>query len=545
MASVTDFKKLKKRQARRRGLKLLALVGLILVAAYLFSSIVNTPGFVGLSSVLDMIKGGPGYPIDAPGGKVKGMYQNESSIVLLNETTIYFYNTSGSEVHNELHRMSNPQIKTNGTMLLAYDRGSKSYAAFSRNTPFYNATTDDAIRIADIASNGALAVATQTDNAQTRVTVLDSHQREQYIWKTDNVVTALDISDNGSNVAIGSSYVDQGELKNVVTILRSGEEQGRFELANQLILEVGFDGSHVRCITDKSAILLNSDGSVLGQFDYNGQALAGYAMHEDGVALIFGDYEQDRKYTLASVSDDFTTLNGTATLTDSLQRVKAYEGTILILGASSFQEYSAYDCTLLQEVDAESYYDIQPMGNSVYAITPTEIIRLDLEQPNRFSLFSNKEPQELPEGTQQNQQTQEELDLLQSILDGMENHDEEMTVGESQTQQPVQEQQDGAQEELPQDKEELSEEQQQPEPEQQQPDEGESDGQSTGEQENTDTDTRNQGPSHVAVQNEGSQPEYHNEDELSDNSQQGTQTEEPSTEQSEGGGGFFSSRPAQ
>ena len=184
MAKVTDFKTLKKRQARRRSVKLLVLVALILLAAYLFSSIVNTPSFAGLSSVLDMIKGGPGYPIDAPGGKVKGMYQNGSSVVLLNETTIYFYNTSGSEVYSELHRMSNPQVETSGNMLLNYDRGSKSYAAYSRNNLFYSATTDDAIRCGDISSNGCIAIATQTDNAQSRVTVLDSHQREQYTKAT-------------------------------------------------------------------------------------------------------------------------------------------------------------------------------------------------------------------------------------------------------------------------------------------------------------------------------------------------------------------------
>ena len=49
MAKVTDFKTLKKRQARRRSVKLLLLVALILLAAYLFSSIVNTPSFAGLS----------------------------------------------------------------------------------------------------------------------------------------------------------------------------------------------------------------------------------------------------------------------------------------------------------------------------------------------------------------------------------------------------------------------------------------------------------------------------------------------------------------
>ena len=136
MAKITDFRELKRRQARKRGMKLLALIALVLVGTYLLSSIVNTPNFAGLSSVVDMIKGGPGYPIDAPGGKAKGMYQNESSLVMLNETTIYFYNTSGSEVYSAQHRMGNPQVETSGTMLLNYDRGSKTYAAYSRTTCF-------------------------------------------------------------------------------------------------------------------------------------------------------------------------------------------------------------------------------------------------------------------------------------------------------------------------------------------------------------------------------------------------------------------------
>lgn len=172
-----------------------------------------------------------------------------------------------------------------------------------------------------------------------------------------------------------------------------------------------------------------------GQFDYKGQSLAAFSMYDNGVILVFGDYEQDRKYTMASVASDFFTLNGTATLTDSLQKVKAYGNTILVLGASSFQQYSTYDCTLLKEESNEAYYDIQPMGNSIYAMTTTQIVRLPLEEPSKFSLFGSHSPQQLPDAEEQ-QQSQEELDLLQSILNGMQNAAEEpegneVTVGES------------------------------------------------------------------------------------------------------------------
>lgn len=528
MAKVTDFKKLKQRQARRRAFKLAGLAGVILTIAYLLSSLVNSPEFAGLSSLGDMIKGGPGYPIDAPGGKIKGMYQNDSGIILLNETTLYIYNTSGTEVYSNLHRMGNPQVQTSGTMMLNYDRGSKTYAAYSRNNPFYNGSTDEAIRCGAISQNGCIAIATQTENAQTRVTVLDSRQREQYVWKTDNVVTALAMSDNGSAVAIASSYAQAGELKNVLTVLKNGQEQNRYELANQLILALEFDGSNVRCITDKNAFILGTEGKIIGQFDYKGQSLAAFAMYENGVALVFGDYEQDRKYTLASVADDFYTLNGTTTFDDSLQKVKAIGNTILVLGGSSFHEYSAYDCELLKEETNESYYDIQPMGNSIYAMTTTQIVRLPLEEPSRFALFSHKEPQQLPDGSP-TEQSQQEIDLLQSILDGMKREEEkaqqsqgqELTVGESQEiidQIPLEDtafESSQAQEESS----EVEEEENEFDPE------------------NPDG-VLNQGPDHLPVQNEDLQPEFSQEEappesETSEQPQQSDKADEQEKQETE------------
>lgn len=528
MAKVTDFKKLKQRQARRRAFKLAGLAGVILAIAYLLSSLVNSPEFAGLSSLGDMIKGGPGYPIDAPGGKIKGMYQNDSGIILLNETTLYIYNTSGTEVYSNLHRMGNPQVQTSGTMMLNYDRGSKTYAAYSRNNLFYNGSTDEAIRCGAISQNGCIAIATQTENAQTRVTVLDSRQREQYVWKTDNMVTALAMSDNGSAVAIASSYAQAGELKNVLTVLKNGQEQNRYELANQLILALEFDGSNVRCITDKNAFILGTEGKIIGQFDYKGQSLAAFAMYENGVALVFGDYEQDRKYTMASVADDFYTLNGTTTFDDSLQKVKAIGNTILVLGGSSFHEYSAYDCELLKEETNESYYDIQPMGNSIYAMTTTQIVRLPLEEPSRFALFSHKEPQQLPDGSP-TEQSQQEIDLLQSILDGMKREEEkaqqsqgqELTVGESQEiidQIPLEDtafESSQAQEESS----EVEEEENEFDPE------------------NPDG-VLNQGSDHLPVQNEDLQPEFSQEEappesETSEQPQQSDKADEQEKQETE------------
>lgn len=247
-----------------------------------------------------------------------------------------------------------------------------------------------------------------------------------------------------------------------------------------------------------------------------------------GVALVFGDYEQDRKYTMASVADDFYTLNGTTTFDDSLQKVKAIGNTILVLGGSSFHEYSAYDCELLKEETNESYYDIQPMGNSIYAMTTTQIVRLPLEEPSRFALFSHKEPQQLPDGSP-TEQSQQEIDLLQSILDGMKREEEkaqqsqgqELTVGESQEiidQIPLEDtafESSQAQEESS----EVEEEENEFDPE------------------NPDG-VLNQGSDHLPVQNEDLQPEFSQEEappesETSEQPQQSDKADEQEKQETE------------
>lgn len=179
-------------------------------------------------------------------------------------------------------------------------------------------------------------------------------------------------------------------------------------------------------------------------------------------------------------------------------------------------------------MDGESYYDIQPLGNSVYAMTTTEIVRLTLETPNRLSFFSNKEQVQLPEDAQQEQQTQEELDLLQSILDGMEQQSDELTVGESGEQQLEKTQEEQTQSELP--AEEEQQEQSEPSTDSEQ--------QAQEESPAEETEQSNQEPSHVTVQNEDSQPEYSSEDQT-----QSPQEEQDDSQQDQGG--FFSSRPAQ
>ena len=537
MAKVTDFKKLKKRQARRRGLGLLALIALVLVGAYLLSALVNTPNFAGLSSVLDMIQGGPGYPIDAPGGKVKGMYQNGSSLVVLNETTIYFYNTSGSEVYSAQHRMANPQVSTSGTMLLNFDRGSKTYTAYSRNNQFYTGTTETAIRCGAISQNGCIAIATQSENAHSQVQVLDNKQRLQYTWSSDDVVTAIAISNNGNLVGVATSSVQQGELQNCVTVLRNGEEQFKYTLANQLVLAMEFDATSLRCVTDRSALLLDTNGKTVGQFDYKGQPLSGFAMYDNGLVLVFGDYEQDRSYTLASVDDDFFTLNGTAIISDSLQKIKAYENTILVLGGSALYEYSAYDCSLVRQEAEGSYYDFEPMGNSIYAITGTEIVRLTLAEPSRFSLFGSHTPQELPDG--EAEQSQEDLDLLESILSGFDKDKQsqtvEPTIGASNESETVYE--EGFIESEP------------TEPESQTPEQEETAAPAVGEDFDPDNPdgVQNTAPSQLPVQNEDAEPEFSNEDDLAGNEQTGDrqeeqQQEQQETQQTQEDGKLFSSR---
>lgn len=407
MSNVTDLQALKRKKIRKKAYHALLIITAALLLVYGVSKLTNNPNFVGFSSILELFRTGEGYPLNAPGGKSKGMYENSGNLIVVNETNLYMYNANGSTTFDVPHQMINPKVVMKGSMVLNYDRGSKSYSAYNRSTPFVSTKSDDPIRCGDISADGQIVLATQKGTSQSVVTVYDkSHQ-----WKikreiNESTVTAVAISDNGNRVAIATSYVENGILKSKLTLMQGDKTTGERVLDGQLILTMQYRGDHVQVITDQEAFLCDSAAKLLGQYQFS-QTLASYDIHNNGVVLVLGDYEQERRYTIVSLSADSQTVLGKNLIEESLQqKVKVLENTIVVLGSKDLVQYSVIDCSVLQKDAADSYYDMQPMGKWVYAMTSTQIVRVPLVEPSKFSILNK-----IAQGELEIQQNQEQMEL--------------------------------------------------------------------------------------------------------------------------------------
>lgn len=389
MSNVTDLDQIRRKRKNKRLAKAILIIAGLLVLLYGAVAVIQSPSFSGLASLEDLIHGGSGYPVEAPGGQVQGMYSSDSELVVINETNLFLYSASGNQDENILHRMSNPQVVTRGNMVLSYDRGGRSYAAYNRSTAFAAAQLDYPIRCADITAAGEMAIATQQDGAKSVVTLYDRDQKVKMQWQSTTVnVSAIAISDSADLVAISGIFVENGVLKSRLTILQGSRQVGEKIFEDQAILDLQVVGSQVVGVTDQGVFLCDKEGNLRGHYLVQDQ-LAGFALHDGGAVLMVGDYEQNRQYSLLTIDGDCSTVRGRAIVRENLQSLKVQGNTILVLGGETLSQYSLLDCQLLRSDPSESIYSMQPMGGYVYLATTSQLTRLPLADPGHLATFTD------------------------------------------------------------------------------------------------------------------------------------------------------------
>lgn len=414
VSNVTDLDQIRRKRKNKRLAKAILLILGVLVVLYGAVAVMQSPDFAGLASLEDLIHGGSGYPVEAPGGQVQGMYSSSSELVVVNETNLFLYSASGSQDENILHRMTNPQVVTRGNMVLSYDRGGRSYAAYNRSTAFAAAQLDDPIRCADITANGEMAIATQQDGAKSVVTLYDRDQKVQMQWQSTTVnVSAVALSDDANLLAVSGLYVENGVLKSRLTILQGNRQVGEKILEDQMILDLRVVGNQVMGVTDQGVFLCDKEGTLRGNYLVQDQPLAGFALHDGGAVLMVGDYEQNRQYTLLTIDNDCSTVRGRAIVRENLQSLKVQGNTILVLGGETLSQYSLLDCQLLRSDAAENIYSMQPMGNYVYLASTSQLSRISLADPGHLASFADLFRQAGDE--EEEQQSESQLPTVEAV----------------------------------------------------------------------------------------------------------------------------------
>lgn len=378
MAQITDLSEVRQKRHKKRTRKGLLLIVIILLLTFTLSVLFSSREKYGFSSLTDWFQSGNGYPIEAPGGKSKGMYELNGLLCVVNDTDLLMYNAKGGEVFSGKHQMADPQARIDDSMLLLFDQGAKSYTLYQNHVPLVDSETDYVIYNGAVSSKGSFALSTRSEDYLSQVTVYDKNGREQYSWNYSNkIVTCIALSQSGNHLAVSGLYTEDGTMKSQLLLYYNGELVDSREFNDAVLCSLVFVGENeIKGISDRGAFVISSKGKLLGEYDYQSQPLSAYCNSAESTVVLLGDYRQNGGYHVVALDQSMNRKSSTE-IKGNIHVMKADANNVYLLAGNQYYQIDLAGGEHLAEEKSEYLYDLQPIGKGVFAITNEEIIRIE------------------------------------------------------------------------------------------------------------------------------------------------------------------------
>ena len=399
MEQVTNLGEVRKKRKRKKLLRAAAAIIFILAVTYGAAAIMNHQDYMGPASFFTMLQGGEGYPVEAPGGKSKGLYTAGGNLAVVNDTDLFLYNTKGSQIFNVKHHMANPLAKSAGNFLLMFDRGGKGYSLYNRVDPVADGKMETPIYTGAVAQNGVFAIATRGKDYLSQVTVYSRSSQEQYSWNyADKMATNIALSPNGNKMAVAALYTQDGVLHSQLLLYNDGQLVETRDFEDEVVCHLLFTNDDtIVGITDATAFSITSKGKLRGEFHYQGQGLSAFAATEHTTVLLLGSYQQNGGYDLISLTEDMLK-ESSAKVQGTVHQICADDENAYILAGNRFYQCNLKTGALKVETLSDYVYDIIPLGRYVYAVTNEQITRTVKEDISQWQTApQNKDQEDNPE----------------------------------------------------------------------------------------------------------------------------------------------------
>jgi len=378
VAEITQLSELRRKQKKKKTRRGVLLILLVLAATLALSLLYRSRSDYGLSSFADLFQPGGGYPVQAPGGKSLGMYNVDGLLTVVTDTDLTMYNQKGGEAYRVKHKMTRPQADIRGELLLLFDQGSRSYTLYQKNQALVDSQTQESLYTGAVSAKGGFALATRSQDYLSQVTVYDRSGREQYSWNyADKLVTALALSPSGNKLAVCGLFTEEGSLKTQLLLYDNGQLVDSRNFDNAIICDLLFLGeTQLRGVSDQEAFLISDKGRVMGEYDYKAQPLAAYSLTAESTVLLLGDHRQEGGYQLVALNSDMTRRSSTE-IQGNIHSLKADGSNAYILAGSHYYQIDLATGEHLVEEESDYWFDLQPIGKGLFAMTNEEILRLN------------------------------------------------------------------------------------------------------------------------------------------------------------------------
>ena len=202
--------------------KIIRIVAAVLLAVMLLLIALSAFGVTSFSSMKSDFKSklssagpGEGFPYQVNSSDVSKIDVLSDDVFILKKDKTIVLDGAAKEIKSLDHTYATPAMSIKGNKALVYDRGGNRYRIETTSDTLYTGTTksDEKIITAAVGDKGNIALATLSNEATSRLTVINSTFKDaEFIWNcADYTITSAALSDNGKYAAVSVLGAKNGE----------------------------------------------------------------------------------------------------------------------------------------------------------------------------------------------------------------------------------------------------------------------------------------------------------------------------------------------
>lgn len=267
---------------------------LVSIAAFQFGDVTYSSLGSSISDALSKSGRGDGFPYEINGSTAKNMKMSSSDLVVLYDTGVKVIDSTAKELSDLQHNYSSSLMDVFSSRILVLDSNGKKFRVQSHNKIISEVETSFDILTGDISKSGFTAIATKSDSATSMLTVYDKNQKEIFKWlcAKEQIVT-VDISDNGSYVAVGVIGAESGDIYSNVYLFDTDFAEPVQSLSFPGSSVVGVEmlsGKNFLIVADNKAVFVDKKGNC-NEVDVSLNTVSRYSTSESNItALLLSKY---------------------------------------------------------------------------------------------------------------------------------------------------------------------------------------------------------------------------------------------------------------
>ncbi len=224
-----------------------------------------------------------GFPVSVEGNSVLAMSEVNQHMVMLTDTSLQFYNSSGSRVVTRSHPFSDPTMHTAGRYALITEVGGSRFRLETRRETVLSMELENRkIYASCVLSSGMVGVITDSASQSylCEIQVYDRHGRSVFSYQCRKyLLTNISLATNGKGIAAVGTTAEGGMLKSVLLMFNfSDTEPVEYSGSDILLYDVNYYSSGaVLAVGDKAIWILPARGNAVEKISLDGFEPIGYS----------------------------------------------------------------------------------------------------------------------------------------------------------------------------------------------------------------------------------------------------------------------------